>query len=110
VQTIAACWWRKARVIRAENGEIRKRLDTLGVDCALRDSEKANLDLVLTEMDLHLFSPDNQADQQVSTKDRWSMLQRTQGDLRRHHSGLTYLSAVLKIAKSEIASTVTYRK
>ena len=24
VQTIATCWWRKARVIRAENGEIRK--------------------------------------------------------------------------------------
>ena len=32
VQTIATCWWRKARVIRAENGEIRKRLDTLGMD------------------------------------------------------------------------------
>jgi len=29
VQTIATCWWRKARVIRAENGEIRKRVDTL---------------------------------------------------------------------------------
>jgi hypothetical protein len=104
VQTIAACWWRKARVIRAENGEIRKRLDTLAVDWALRDSDKANLDLVLTEMDIHLFSPENQADQQVSTKDRWHILQRTQSDLRRHHSGLAYLGAVLKTAKSEIAS------
>ena len=28
VQTIATCLWRKARVIRAENGEIRERLDT----------------------------------------------------------------------------------
>src|SRR5437660_9826267 len=35
VQTIATCWWRKARVIRAENGEIRKRLDTMRVDRAL---------------------------------------------------------------------------
>ena len=104
VQTIATCWWRKARVIRAENGEIRKRLDTLAVDRALRDSDKANLDLVLTEMDLHLFRPENQADQQVSTKDRWSILQRPQSDLRRHHSGLAYLSALLKTAKSEIAS------
>ena len=32
VQTIATCLWRRARVIRAENGEIRKRLDTLAMD------------------------------------------------------------------------------
>ena len=37
VQTIATALWRKARVIRAENGEIRKQLDTLRVDRALRD-------------------------------------------------------------------------
>src|ERR1017187_1905393 len=29
VKRIAACWWRTARVLRAENGEIRMRLDTL---------------------------------------------------------------------------------
>ena len=45
VQRIAACWWRTARVIRAENGEIRKRLDTLAVDRALRNSDKGSLDL-----------------------------------------------------------------
>lgn len=39
VQTIATCWWRKARVIRAENGEIRKRLDTQAVDLELRNSD-----------------------------------------------------------------------
>jgi hypothetical protein len=49
VQTIATCWWRKARVIRAENGEIRRRLDTLAVDRALRNSDQANLDLALTK-------------------------------------------------------------
>jgi hypothetical protein len=32
VQKIATCWWRKARVIRAENGEICKRLDSTKVD------------------------------------------------------------------------------
>ena len=31
VQTIATCWWRKARVIRAENGEIRRRLESVAV-------------------------------------------------------------------------------
>jgi hypothetical protein len=104
VQTIATCWWRKARAIRAENGEIRKRLDTLAVDWALRGSDKANLDLALSETDLGLFSADNQADQQVSSRDRWSIMQAAQSDLRRHHSGLAYLSALLQTAKSEIAS------
>src|ERR1035438_657539 len=86
VQTIATCWWRKARVIRAENGEIRKRLDTLAVDRALRNSDKGNLDLALSRMDLYLFNPKNQADQQVSSRDRWSVLQSAQSDLGRHRS------------------------
>jgi hypothetical protein len=104
VQTIATCWWRKARVIRAENGEIRKSLDTLAVDRKLRNSDKANLDLALSDMELNLFSVKNQADQQVSTRDRWSAIQVAQSDLWRHHSSLAYLSAVLKTAKSEIVS------
>ena len=49
LQTIAACWWRKARVIRAENGEIRKQLDTIAVDQALRDSDKVNLILAVVQ-------------------------------------------------------------
>jgi hypothetical protein len=44
-QTIATCLWRKARVIRAENGEIRKRLDLLAVDRALRISDEGNLNV-----------------------------------------------------------------
>jgi hypothetical protein len=104
VQTLATCWWRKARVIRAENGEIRKRLDTLGVDRVLRNSDKANLDLALSELQLSLYSVDNQADQQVSSRDRWSAMQVAQSDLRRHYSSLAYLSSLLQIAKSEIAS------
>jgi hypothetical protein len=103
VQTIATCWWRKARVIRAENGEIRKRLDTLGVDRVLRNSDKANLDLALSEMGLGLFSVTNQADQQVSSRERWSAMQAAQSDLRTNRSGLAYLSALLQKAKSEIA-------
>jgi hypothetical protein len=104
VQTIATCWWRKARVIRAENGEIRKRLDMLAVDRALQNSDKSNFDLVLSEMELGLYSPENQTDQKVSTRDRWSAMQVAQSNLRGHHSGLAYLSALLKNAKSEIAS------
>jgi hypothetical protein len=104
VQTIATCWWRKARVIRAENGEIRRRLDTLAVDRALRNSDKANLDLALMEMDLGVYSAENQADDKVSTRDRWSAMQGAQSNMRGHGAGLGYLSALLQKAKSEIAS------
>ena len=109
VQTIATCWWRKARVIRAENGEIRKRLDTLAVDRALRNSDKGNLDLALSEMDLRIFNAENQADQKVSSRERWSAVQDAQSSLRDHRSGLVYLSALLKMAKSEIASEGSYQ-
>jgi hypothetical protein len=104
IQRIATCWWRLARVIRAENGEIRKRLDTLAVDRALRNSDKCNFDLALSEMNFGLYSAKNQTDQKVSTRDRWSAMQVAQSNLRGHDSGLAYLSALLKKAKSEIAS------
>jgi hypothetical protein len=91
-------------VIRAENGEIRKRLDTLAVNRALRKSDKVNLDLALSEMDLDLYRAENQADQMVSSRERWSAIQVAQSSLREHRSGLAYLSALLKKAKSEITS------
>jgi len=46
VERIAACWWRTARVLRAENGEIRERLDTLAIDREQQNSYKSNRDLV----------------------------------------------------------------
>jgi len=105
VQAIATCWWRKARVLRAENGEIRKRLDTLKVDRAVRDSNEGNLDLALSAMDLSsLYRATNQADQQVSTRGRWSRMQAAESDLRRHRSSLAYVGALLLEAKSEMAS------
>lgn len=103
VQTIATCWWRKARVFRAENGEIRRRLDSLAVDLALRNSDKGNLELALMEGDLGWFSEGNQADVKVSTEDRWSTIQRAQTNVRGHRPGRTYLIALLREAKSEIA-------
>jgi hypothetical protein len=80
-----------------------ERLDTLAVDRALRNSDKANLDLALSEMQLDLFSAKNQADQKLSLRERWAVLQVAQTDLRRHPFGLAYLSAILLAAKSEIA-------
>jgi hypothetical protein len=104
IQTIATCWWRKARVIRAENGEIRKRLDLLAVDRALLISDEGNLNVAFEGLDLRLFSAENAADDKVSSRERWSALQGAQTGLREHHSGLGYLSALLEGAKSDIAS------
>ena len=104
VQTIATTLWRKARVLRAENGEIRKQLDTSAADRALRNSDKGNFDLALLEMGLRLYNAENQSDQKVSTMDRWSAMQVAQSNLREHRSGLEYLSALLERAKSEIQS------
>jgi hypothetical protein len=90
------------RVLRAENGEIRRQLDTAAADRALRNSDKGNFDLALQEMGLRLYNPENQTDQKASTMDRWSAVQAAQSNLREHQSGLEYLTALLRGAKSEI--------
>ena len=82
VQTVATCWWRKARVLRAENGEIRRRLDTAAVDLAWRNSDKVNLYLMLRQLDLGLFNAENQGDDKVSTRERWLAMQAAQSNLR----------------------------
>jgi len=101
VQTIATCWWRKARVIRGENGEIRKRLDTMRVDRALRDSDKVNLYLTVSKMELGFLGRENPADK-IPLIEQWAAMQRVQTTLRSHHSGLAYLHALLENAKEEI--------
>jgi hypothetical protein len=53
-------------------------------------------------MGLPLYNANNQTDQKVSTMDRLSAMQAAQSNLREHQSGLEYLSALLRGAKSEI--------
>ena len=64
VQIIATCLWRKARVIRAENGEIRKRLDLLAKDQGRRISDEGNLNIALKALDL----PSSVAGTRLTTK------------------------------------------
>jgi hypothetical protein len=63
VQVIGTALWRKARVLRAENGEIRRHLDTSAGDRALRNSDKGNFALASQEMGSRLYNPENQTDQ-----------------------------------------------
>jgi hypothetical protein len=104
VQMIATCLWRKARVIRAENGEIRRRLDTTRMDSILRDLDRSNLALLVTEMNLGRDIAENGDDGRFSTEDQWSAVQGLQRDMRGHRKGLEYLSELLLCGKSEIAS------
>ena len=103
VQTIATALWRKARVIRAENGEIRKQLDTLRVDRALRNSDRVNLTLAVSNLELGFFSRENPADK-IPLMEQWAAMQGHQTTLRGHRSGLVYLRALLENAKAEMAS------
>jgi hypothetical protein len=102
VQTIATCWWRKARVIRAENGEIRKGLDTLAVDRAQRNSDKGNRDLALltTTWWLHEL----EAAPAGLCSDGVSAVREGQRDLYKSQVGLLSLTTLLQAAKSEMAS------
>ena len=86
-----------------KNGEIRKRLDTLAVDRALRNSDRVNLLLAVCNMELGFFSRDNPADK-IPLIEKWVAMERAQTTLRGHRSGLAYLRAVLEKAKTEMAT------
>jgi hypothetical protein len=102
VKTIANGWWRKARVLRAENGEIRKRLDTLAMDRKLRNSDKGNRDLALSQLP-SLLGAEILAGQLVLTKDGISDAREARRDFHKNLLGLESMTGLLQIAKSEIA-------
>jgi hypothetical protein len=102
VERIAVCWWRLGRAIRAENGQLRKRLDTLSMDRTLRHEDQVNLALQFSIGEMNLFKAHNAADTKVPTVERHSALQAMDRHLREHSIGLVYLSTLLELAKSEI--------
>jgi hypothetical protein len=104
VEKIAVSWWRLGRAIRAENGEIRKGLDTLSMDQVLRNEDQDTLGLLFSINDTSLFNNANPADAKVSTVGRYSAMQAMHVRLREHPSGLLHLRVLLELAKSEIAS------
>ncbi len=101
VETIASCWWRKARVIRAENGEIRKRLDTQAMERTLRNSEKGNRDLEAAQLP-SLFDLGILPGPMLLTKEGTFAVRDSLRGLNRNHPGLLSQKVLLEIAKSEI--------
>src|SRR5438093_35001 len=103
VQRIATCWWRQERVLRAENGEIRKRLDCAIAEGVLRASDKHSLDMVSLGL-LGAGGLFNTNEQKLSRRERLLVVQKCQSDLRRNHDSVEYSRAVLLKVKSELAS------
>jgi hypothetical protein len=97
VQTIANCWLRKARLLRAENGEICKQLDLFANDQAQRAlaAAKQSISELETSFSTELFNV-RPAVEIVSLRDS------AKSDLRKHSIGRSYLARLLQEAKFEI--------
>ncbi len=99
IQEVAVCWWRKARILRTETGDIRKRLDTHRLDSELQKSDKVNSALVRME--------------KKALRERWSEagimlnvedMHCTQS-LRDHRIGLARMETILEEAEFDIMSS-----
>ncbi len=96
-------YWRLARVLRFEVGEIRKRLDNAAVLHTLQKVNEANRNVVLLQM----FERENlyergTTDQKLSIKERFEVTQKLQSDLRTDPIGIDDLSNTLAAIKHEI--------
>jgi len=107
VERVAICWWRLARVVRAENGEIRRRLDTFDVDVHLSRSDR--LSLIMYSLDLlrsgDLYNSINEADKKLSSRERRLAIQKLQTDLKKDEFGVTVLCQFWSRAKRELSET-----
>jgi hypothetical protein len=103
VEKIATCWWRLARVMRAENGEIRKSLDAATLESFLHTREELSWNIMLVGNQLAGRTQD--FDPKLSPRERMLALRKCQSSLARDSSGLMYLRAVLLSAKQELKET-----
>ena len=104
VHEIAEIRWRKRRIIRAENGAIRRRLDNLRANLEVQKSDRANRALALQTFAANggLFSKNSVADLRLSTHDRVSALHDLQRAVRDHSAGQDFLVGLLRSALSEM--------
>lgn len=102
VDKIASCLWRIARALRAENGEIRIRLDTIERDRTQRKADESNLALFLASKESEPH-PETNDSGKMSKADSGSSDLGVRVDLRSHQSGLEYLRGILQNAKFQIA-------
>jgi hypothetical protein len=105
VERIATCWWRLARVHRAETGEIRRELDCARLNSYVSASNKASVDLFM----VNLLNPEARThssvplfDSNSRLQERLEMLAKTQSELKKDFVGATFQLSVLKQVKREL--------
>jgi hypothetical protein len=97
VRNIAICFWKKERIIRAENGQIHKQLDAFAQGQAERALDAAKESFSEYETDF----PAN-----VSAMEIVICCDSAKSDLRKHSVGRTYLAELLKAARIEIMDDI----
>ena len=105
VQEIATCWWRKARILRAENGHIRKRLDNVDMEWLIRHSDQLNLSLFfLDARRLGKHPHSSKTHQELSLRERLAIEQESCGGLKRDYEGVLVLIRILETTKEQLKS------
>jgi hypothetical protein len=108
VERIVTCWWRLARVHRAETGEIRRHLDSTVRDVFLTQSDEVSVGNVLQLLSLpearELFSKP-WFDSSLSMAEKVHFQVKYQSDMKKHSAGIVYLKALLENAKTELAES-----
>ena len=96
--------WQECEPVGVLDETLVQRIASAGGDsreyCVPR-MEKYALDLMGAGA---LFKTSNATDQKLSTRERLSVVQKCQSDLRRNHKSVEYLRVALSKVKSELAS------
>jgi hypothetical protein len=107
VERIVTCWWRLGRVHRAENGEIRRKLDVASRDYFLAKSARRNVQAYDTSLffdTISSFSPD-QPERCVKMQQLGHSFANGQLELKKDLASIKGLQALWKQAKSELAES-----
>jgi hypothetical protein len=105
VERIATCWWRLARALRAENGEICGKLDS----AMSNHFDRLFNDLSFTKFSLAISQPQifsvmsKEIEQKVISDENLLRVQKFAIELRKNEFGLLYLHRILEQVKKEIS-------
>jgi len=103
VERIAICWWKLARALRFEMGEIRKRLDNVAVSHTMEKLDRANFVVWLIQMfEAGQLFQSATPEEKLSLQECLQRAQQTQSYLKGDPVGIDFLQRTLAMVKGEI--------
>lgn len=105
VEKIVTCWWRLARVHRAEMGEIRRELDSACFNSDVSASNKASVQLSMANLlnpvlrdktSVPIFHPNS------NMQERLEILAKNQSELKKDLVGATLLLSTLQLVQRDL--------